>query len=146
MKTRQKILAGALITLVGTGVVGYFKLARADSKSRTITRNGITVGIEKTRYTKGENITFWLKNERTVKIELPNSAPWVIEEKTITGWKAIFSPVAAQVVIPIRSGEKIIWWWQQLTHEKDWVGQGKYRVGFPIIEDLLYLRFEIVEA
>lgn len=85
-------------------------------------------------YKKGQNICFVFENLSGENIYLPSSAPWAVfsEEKPET---AIYSPVSAQVITTIKSGEKREWCWNQYDIEGKQVSSGNYFIRISFFDD-----------
>lgn len=85
-------------------------------------------------YKKGQNICFVFENLSGENIYLPSSAPWAVfsEEKPET---AIYSPVSAQVITTIKSGEKRAWCWNQYDIEGKQVSSGNYFIRISFFDD-----------
>lgn len=79
------------------------------------------------RYNLGEPVTIGLMDESGGKVELRNSAPFEIEKKEDGVWKTIYTPVAAQMVIPLENGTFREWTWEQQYSGGGNVGEGDYR-------------------
>ncbi|NIQ04514.1 MAG: hypothetical protein GWO20_01915 [Candidatus Korarchaeota archaeon] len=116
-----------------------------NSTPTTITKNGITVGIEKTRYTKVENITFWVENNRNNKIFLRSPCPWHIEHKKDDKWEVSYYPgcAALTVVVYLPPGGTKTWTWDQHRYPGR-IDPGDYRVVLYVARERFYLPFEIV--
>ncbi|NIQ07678.1 MAG: hypothetical protein GWO20_18775 [Candidatus Korarchaeota archaeon] len=142
MKTREKILAGVIITLVMVGIVGYIKSVRAYLTPMTITRAGITAGIEKRRFPMGQNITFWLENNRNNTIYFGSPCPWHIEQNVYGKWEVVFSFACAAVMVPFPPGETKTWAWDQRTFHTRAI-PGVYRVVIRVSREEFYLPFNI---
>ncbi len=83
------------------------------------------LSTDKSAYLQGETVTITFRNTGTVRIELPNSAPWVI--KNAAG-QTVFSPVAAQVITPVGPGATRTWTWNQRDNAGNQVPPGTYTV------------------
>ncbi len=87
----------------------------------------VSFNTDKSAYDQGELVTFTITNDGTETIELPNSAPWWIEN-TKTG-ERVFTPVAADVITPVDPSQSESWTWDQSDDEGKQVPAGTYRGG-----------------
>ena len=100
---------------------------------------------DKDIYAQGEQVIFTLINNGTDVIDLPNSAPWWVENAT-TG-ERIFSPIAAQVITQVDPGKSESWMWDQNDSETRQVQPGTYRGGISSSIGVNYTKeFEIATA
>jgi hypothetical protein len=100
---------------------------------------------DKDIYSQGEQVIFSLINNGTDVIDLPNLAPWWVENAT-TG-ERIFSPIAAQVITQLDPGKSESWVWDQNDSEGGQVQPGTYRGGISSIIGVNYTKeFEITTA
>ena len=100
---------------------------------------------DKDIYTQGEQVIFTLINNGTDVIDLPNLAPWWVDNAT-TG-ERIFSPIAAQVITQLDPGKSESWVWDQNDSEGRQVQPGTYRGGISSSIGVNYTKeFEIATA
>jgi len=100
---------------------------------------------DKAIYSQGEQVIFALINNGTDVIDLPNLAPWWVDNAT-TG-ERIFSPIAAQVITQLDPGKSESWIWDQNDSEGRQVQPGTYRGGISSIIGVNYTKeFEIATA
>jgi hypothetical protein len=88
---------------------------------------------ERSTYKKGENVCFILENNSNNEILLPSTAPYAIFEKEKPE-VAIFSPVAAQIIVVLKPKEKKQWCWNQKDIEGKEVSSGNYIVRITIFD------------
>ncbi|NIQ05135.1 MAG: hypothetical protein GWO20_05220 [Candidatus Korarchaeota archaeon] len=132
-----------LLVALSSGVFGWMLLSNTNGDSpRIITRENLRFGISKTVYTRGETVTFWIKNVGDKNI---SELIWEIDKKTADGWKPVFTPVTILVHGSVKPGEKVTWHWQQKANgETELVDPGVYRVVFfPHTENPVTLPFTI---
>jgi hypothetical protein len=80
---------------------------------------------DKNTYTQGELVMFTVINNGTETIDLPNSAPWWVENAK-TG-ERVFTPIAAEVITPLDPGQSKSWTWDQNDSEGMQVPPSTYR-------------------
>lgn len=76
-------------------------------------------------YYLSEPVRFGVRNDGKTTFNLKNSAPWTIQNGS---GQVIFSPVAAQVITPIASGQSKEWTWNQKSNDGKFVASGKYQI------------------
>ncbi|NIQ04728.1 MAG: S8 family peptidase, partial [Candidatus Korarchaeota archaeon] len=137
-----------LVCLLGFSLLGTQVLMRDPP---TKTREGITVGIEKTTYRQGELVRFWIYNNRNTTVQLAaKPLPFQIERHTEDGWERVFRPVLRPVFVDLPPGGNKSGGWDQRTSEGTQAPPDRYRVrlscytnsGPPV---LFYLSFRIIE-
>ncbi|NIQ04512.1 MAG: DUF4384 domain-containing protein [Candidatus Korarchaeota archaeon] len=149
MKIPQlKIIVPLLIlgSLLGWIVVAtYFP---GDSTPMSVTRNGVTAGLTKIVYRNGEDVTFWVENNRNGTIYFMVMPPWEIEQKVCGEWKHVYPSAVANSVVEIPPGRDKTWIWHQQT-DYWWSSPGDYRVILPVHlsfegdPEVFYLPFKI---
>ncbi|RLE85876.1 MAG: hypothetical protein DRJ41_00365, partial [Thermoprotei archaeon] len=102
----------------------------------------VKVYTDKKVYYVGEEVRIILENKSRRTIYLPNPAPWTILDER---GKPIYSPVAAQVITPIKPGEKKEWVWNQTTFNRTTAPPGRYQVALRTVSEVYYAYFRIVE-
>lgn len=92
-------------------------------------------------YRPGMVVKFRVKSIGLKEITLPNSAPWKIQ----TGdGKAVFSPVALQVIVPLAPDATKEWSWDQKDNNDTQVKEGAYILVLSCSEGEYRCRFSIV--
>ncbi len=100
---------------------------------------------EKGVYKKGEKVCFYLKNNSDKIIYLPSTAPWVVlgdvkeyklgEEREFKE-RPVYSPIANQVIVKLKPGQKKKWCWEQKTFKKDEKAlAGNYKIRITVFEN-----------
>ncbi len=83
------------------------------------------LSTDKTVYLQGEPVQIMFQNTGNVAIELPNAAPWVVRD---AGGRAVFTPVAAQVLVQVAPGATRTWTWDQRDNAGNQVPPGTYTI------------------
>jgi hypothetical protein len=91
-------------------------------------------------YNTNETVAFGLADDSGGSIELKNAAPYEIQRKEAAGWVTVFSPVAAQVIVPMENGTFREWRWDQRLGDGTLAPFGDYRV---VIADTYVTSFSI---
>jgi hypothetical protein len=81
-----------------------------------------------TLFNTNETIGFGIYNDHSGKLELINAAPWEIQKKYGTEWKTIYSPIAAQVIVPLMNNSFREWTWDQKLDDGSTAPFGEYRI------------------
>lgn len=120
-----------------------------DSTPMSVTRNGVTAGLTKTVYKNGENVAFWVENNRNSTIYFMVIPPYEIEQKVLGEWKSVYPKAVANMVVEIPPGGNETWIWHQQTAYL-WRNPGDYRVVLPAhfsfegcTTEVIYLPFKI---
>ncbi|OPY29294.1 MAG: hypothetical protein A4E28_00977 [Methanocella sp. PtaU1.Bin125] len=75
-----------------------------------------------------ESVRFGMVNNGGDTLELMNAAPFEIQRKEGGTWRTVFTPVAAQVITPVRNGTAKEWQWDQQLDDLTAASTGDYRV------------------
>ena len=78
-------------------------------------------------YNTNETVAFGIANDAGGQIELINAAPYEIQRKGDAGWVTVFSPLAAQVIVPMDNGTFREWHWDQKLDDGTLAPFGDYR-------------------
>jgi endonuclease/exonuclease/phosphatase family metal-dependent hydrolase len=124
---------------------GVIAVVQGDNNINVTPTLPVRFTTDKDIYAQGEQVIFTLINNGTDVIDLPNSAPWWVENTT-TG-ERIFSPYATQVIIQVGPGKSESWMWDQNDSETRQVQPGIYRGGIKSSIGVNYTKeFEISTA
>jgi hypothetical protein len=124
---------------------GVIAVVQGDNNINVTPTLPVRFTTDKDIYAQGEQVIFTLINNGTDVIDLPNSAPWWVENTT-TG-ERIFSPYATQVIIQVGPGKSESWMWDQNDSETRQVQPGTYRGGIKSSIGVNYTKeFEISTA
>jgi hypothetical protein len=99
----------------------------------TVNIPGLIFKTDKQVYLKAEQVCFTLENQSQVEYILPSSAPYAIFNKEKPE-VAIYSPVSAQVITPLKPKEVKKWCWEQKDIEGKEVSSGDYFVRLTIFD------------
>ncbi len=91
-------------------------------------------------YNTNETVAFGVANDAGGPFQLMNAAPYEIQRKGDSGWVTVFSPMAAQVIVPMDNGTFREWHWDQKTDDGTLAPFGDYRV---VIADDFITTFRI---
>jgi hypothetical protein len=94
---------------------------------------GLIFKTDKQVYLKAEQVCFTLENQSQTEYILPSSAPYAIFNKKEPE-VAIYSPVSAQVITPLKPKEVKKWCWDQKDIEGKEVSSGDYFVRLTIFD------------
>ncbi|WP_048198299.1 hypothetical protein [Methanocella arvoryzae] len=79
-------------------------------------------------YNTNETVWFGLANDAGGSMELMNAAPYEIQKREGDRWVTVFTPVAAQVIVPMENGTFREWQWNQMLDDGTRAPFGEYRV------------------
>lgn len=79
-------------------------------------------------FNTNESVRFGVANNGGDTLELMNAAPFEIQRKEGGTWRTVFTPVAAQVITPVRNGTAKEWQWDQRLDGLATAPTGDYRV------------------
>jgi hypothetical protein len=79
-------------------------------------------------FNTNESVRFGLVNNGGDSLDLMNSAPFEIQQREGGAWHTVFSPVAAQVIVPMSNGTSREWQWNQHLDNDTLASFGDYRV------------------
>jgi hypothetical protein len=99
----------------------------------TVNISGLIFKTDKQVYSKAEQVCFTLENQSQAEYILPSSAPYAIFNKEKPE-VAIYSPVSAQVITPLKPKEVKKWCWDQKDIEGKEVSSGDYFVRLTIFD------------
>lgn len=88
----------------------------------------LTLKAEISAYLPGETVHIFLFNQGSESIQLPNTAPWIIERNTSTGWTEVYTPEYANSAVILEPDSYRHWTWNQTYNNGSMVPEGKYRV------------------
>ena len=94
---------------------------------------GLIFKTDKQVYSKVEQVCFTLENQSQAEYILPSLAPYAIFNKEKPE-VAIYSPVSAQVITPLKPKEVKKWCWDQKDIEGKEVSSGDYFVRLTIFD------------
>jgi len=94
---------------------------------------GLIFKTDKQVYSKAEQVCFTLENQSQTEYILPSPAPYAIFNKEKPE-VAIYSPVSAQVITPLKPKEVKKWCWDQKDIEGKEVSSGDYFVRLTIFD------------
>ncbi|HEY9206245.1 MAG TPA: hypothetical protein VIO58_10030 [Candidatus Methanoperedens sp.] len=131
--TRKNVPDGkytAFVAAYGTNMSATVKTLEIDTIQPSVTPPpppAVSFSTDKSAYNQGELVTFTITNDGTETIDLPNSAPWRVENaKTV---ERVFTPIALDVITPLDPGQSMSWTWDQSNDEGKQVPAGTYRGG-----------------
>src|SRR5660398_111296 len=124
---------------------GVIAVVQGDNNIHVTPTLTVRFTTDKDIYAQGEQVIFTLTNNGTDVIDLPNSAPWWVENTTIG--ERIFSPYATQVIIQVDPEKSESWMWDQNDSETRQVQPGTDRGGIKSSIGVNYTKeFEISTA
>lgn len=94
---------------------------------------GLTFKTDKQVYLKAEQVCFTIENQSQTEYILPSSAPYAIFNKEKPE-VAIYSPLSAQVITPLKPKEIKKWCWDQKDTEGKEVSSGDYFVRLTVFD------------
>jgi hypothetical protein len=104
-----------------------------NTEVETVNIPGLIFKTDKQVYLKAEQVCFTLENQSQAEYILPSSAPYAIFNKEKPE-VAIYSPVSAQVITPLKPKEVKKWCWDQKDIEGKEVSSGDYFVRLTIFD------------
>lgn len=87
-------------------------------------------------YSMSEEVSFELENKCSFSLLLPNPSPWLIIDSS---GKIVYSPIAVQIIREVKSGEKIVWRWDQKDNNGSQVPPGQYYVKLITVNAGIYM-------
>jgi hypothetical protein len=141
MRKKTLIYMLFFITFINIGFAMSEKKQNTDIKPsknqntevETVNIPGLIFKTDKQVYLKAEQVCFTLENQSQVEYILPSSASYAIFNKEKPEI-AIYSPVSAQVITPLKPKEVKKWCWDQKDIEGKEVLSGDYFVRLTIFD------------
>ena len=133
------MLAKSLVLFIGIGVVAglAFGVYLIDVKntSQLVFVDGPSVSVvtEKSDFKKGEEIKIQIVNSGTVPLTFSDASYGL----RITGLSGIlmYTPVSAQVISNLESGDEISFSWNQIKNDGDTALEGLYKISVKGMND-----------
>ncbi len=105
--------------------------------------DNLILEVDRNVYVIGEEVKIIFRNISNETIFLSNSAPWRIVDEY---GNLVFSPIALQVLTPIKPGSFKVWIWNQKDNFGNQIKPGSYRVIFRAGNYEFSVGFKIVKS
>ena len=133
------MLAKSLVLFIGIGVIAglAFGIYLIDVKNTSqlvfVEGSSVSVVTEKSDFKKGEEIVIRIVNSGTVPLTFSDASYGL----RITGLSGIlmYTPVSAQVISNLESGDEISFSWNQIKNDGDTALEGLYKISVKGMND-----------